>query len=586
MIGGMLPMRKLLILFCFIFVIFLGAHAKAAVFRPDVRVLLSLEKSKELTVTPVGKFSLKEAPDFKVGNEPIKFSVVGGRISLKAGEKQISAPSFTLLSENYNKTEDYIWLKNSEHGTCTYLGNMYFEARQGAILAINTLPVEQYLYGVVPHEMSNSFPVEALKAQAVCARGFALARATKNSSKAYDLLDTSKDQVYKGYASKNTRAIAAVEQTRGQVLTYNGDIIEAFYSASNGGQTERSGNIWENDLPYYSHADDPFDLLNTSSLEEKTFIPEEYTEETRALMEPNVLFSLEQAAYKAAASEVNLLKTVAVEPKTPLYDLPSRSYTEADVTLLVSGLRGEQSLEGQLTVTLELEKLQYGSFENSLGKLGAKKTRLRLFGAERGVRMYKGSRFSGWYLTQRRYGHGVGLSQRGAQERASRAQAYPEILSFYYPDTTLVSAGSFESAPKLSSEEYKVRKWGISGVEAGTNAAELLKKLVSKADLSVVNSKGRQLQGDVCTGAYVRSTYNSGTEFFDLPIIIFGDVNCDGKINKDDIAALQSHLLKAALLGGPSLKAADLDHNGVVDMWDLHLLIKYINNDAKITQVG
>ncbi|HOF94826.1 MAG TPA: SpoIID/LytB domain-containing protein, partial [Clostridia bacterium] len=123
-------------------------------FRADVRVLLSLEKSKELTVTPVGKFSLKEAPDFKVGNEPIKFSVVGGRISLKAGEKQISAPSFTLLSENYNKTEDYIRLKNSEHGTCTYLGNMYFEARQGAILAINTLPVEQYLYGVVPHEMS------------------------------------------------------------------------------------------------------------------------------------------------------------------------------------------------------------------------------------------------------------------------------------------------------------------------------------------------------------------------------------------------------------------------------------------------
>jgi len=567
-------------------VIFLGTNAKAAVFRADVRVLLSLEKSKELTVTPVGKFSLKEAPDFKVGNEPIKFSVVGGRISLKAGEKQIFAPSFTLLSENYNKTEDYIRLKNSEHGTCTYLGNMYFEARQGSILAINTLPVEQYLYGVVPHEMSNSFPVEALKAQAVCARGFALARATKNSSKAYDLLDTSKDQVYKGYASKNTRAIAAVEQTRGQVLTYNGDIIEAFYSASNGGQTERSGNIWENDLPYYNHSDDPFDLLNTSSLEEKTFIPEEYTEETRALMEPNVLFSLEQAAYKTAASEVKLLKTVAAEPKTPLYDLPSRSYTEADVTLLVSGLRGEQSLEGQLTVTLELEKLQYGSFENSLGKLGAKKTRLRLFGAERGVRMYKGSRFSGWYLTQRRYGHGVGLSQRGAQERASRAQAYPEILSFYYPDTTLVSAGTFESAPKLSSEAYKVRKWGISGVEAGTSTAELLKKLVSKAGLSVVNSKGRQFQGDVCTGAYVRSTYNSGTEFFDLPIIIFGDVNCDGKINKDDAESLQLHLLKAALLGGPSLKAADLDHNGVVDMWDLHLLIKYINNDAKITQVG
>ncbi len=579
-------MRKLLALLCIIFGVFLGAAAKAVVFRPDIRVLISLEKARELTITPVGKFSLKEDPDFILGNEPIKFNAVGGRIRLKIGEKSITAASLTLLSANYGETSDYLRLKNSEHGTCTYLGNMSFQVNQGAVSAINTLPVEQYLYGVVPHEMSNSFPAEALKAQAVCARGFALARATKNSFKAYDLLDTSKDQVYKGYASKNTRTSLAVDKTRGQVLTYDGDIIEAFYSASNGGQTEKSGNIWETDLPYYTHEDDPFDLLNASSLQEKTFIPEEYTEQAHKLMDQSVLLELERAAYEAAGREVKLLKTVAVTPKAPLYEAPSRSYSEVDVTLIVSYLAGGSQNEGQLTVKLALEEMQYGSFENSLGKIGAKKTRLRLLGAERGSRMYKGSLYKGWYLTQRRYGHGVGLSQRGAQERASRGQEYLEILSFYYPNTTLVAFGTYESAPKLSSEAYKVRKWGISGLEAGTGAELLLKNLTSKADLTIVSAKGRELKGDVYTGAYVRSTYNLGKEFFDLPIVIFGDISSDSKINEDDVIALQAHLLRAAPLSGACEKAADLDHNGVVDIWDLFLLIKYINKDAKILQLG
>lgn len=107
-------------------------------------------------------------------------------------------------------------------------------------------------------------------------------------------MDTSKDQVYRGYASKNTRAISAVDATKGQVLVYDGDIIEAFYSASNGGQTERTGNVWENDLPYYTHADDVYDLLNKSSLEEKSFIPDTYDEITEKLMSSSVLTAIKR----------------------------------------------------------------------------------------------------------------------------------------------------------------------------------------------------------------------------------------------------------------------------------------------------
>ena len=218
---------------------------------------------------------------------------------------------------------------------------MTFDVYEGSIRAINTLPLEQYLYGVVPHEMSNSFPVEALKSQAVCARGYAVARCSRYAaSRSYDLVDTSKDQVYRGYASKNARAIAAVDATRGQVLVYDGDIIEAFYSASNGGQTERTGNVWENDLPYYTHADDVYDLLNKSSLEEKSFIPDAYDETTEKLMDSSVLTAIKKAAYAAAGQEVELLSTVKVLAKDPSAenDPEQRCYTNVELTLMVAPL--------------------------------------------------------------------------------------------------------------------------------------------------------------------------------------------------------------------------------------------------------
>ena len=82
--------------------------------------------------------------------------------------------------------------------------------------------------------MSNSFPLEALKAQAVCARGYA-ANKIKTSG-AYDIVDTTVDQVYKGYEPAYQRVIQAVNETKGHVLTYNGKIISTFYAASNGGK--------------------------------------------------------------------------------------------------------------------------------------------------------------------------------------------------------------------------------------------------------------------------------------------------------------------------------------------------------------
>ena len=130
----------------------------------------------------------------------------------------------------------------TKYGDVNYLGNMNFTVNSGNLLVINQLPLEEYLYGVVAYEMSDSFPLEALKVQAVCARSYAIRSFSPSS--AYDIGDTSSDQVYKGFNPGFTNVLAAVDSTRGQVLTYNGSVISTYYSASNGGQTELPGNAW------------------------------------------------------------------------------------------------------------------------------------------------------------------------------------------------------------------------------------------------------------------------------------------------------------------------------------------------------
>ena len=567
--------------------LFIAKPVQAAVYTPDIRALLSIGHQQSFSFTPVGEFTLQGHPDITVGNDELTATVLGGRVAIAFGGKTVTASSFTFVSANYGARTEYIRLRNSTHNICTYLGNMTFDVYEGAIRAINTLPLEQYLYGVVPHEMSTRFPLDALKAQAICARGYALGRSSRYLSRAYDILDTSQDQVYRGYASANTRAIAAVDETRGQVLTYNGEIVETYYAASNGGQTEKTGNVWSADFPYYVNADDPFDLLNDSSIEETSFVPEVFTETTRALMDPFVLLALERAATKAAGQEIVLLSTVQVLPKSPSYAAPSRAFTEADVTLVVEYGKDDPKKTGQLTVSLTLDELKFGSFENTIGRIGASKTRLRLRGAERVVyTAFDGTTYPGWYFTERRYGHGVGLSQRGAQERARAGQPYTEILAFYYVGTELYTIGTYDTAPAVTSKAYQVREWGVTGIPVGTSHQDILKNLSSEGTLSIINAKGLPASGNVRTGYFARIAYDEGTSFFDLPIVLYGELTGDAEITAADVTALQNHLLRSSLLVGAYREAADVNHDGEVDTKDLHLLIRAINGDAKVSQGG
>ncbi len=124
--------------------------------------------------------------------------------------------------------------------------------------AVETIALEEYLRGVVPSEMSANWPGEALKAQAVAARSYALKKIEGSKSKVYDVDDTSSYQAY-NTGKIDARTDAAIKATAGVILTYNGKTAEAVYCASNGGATVSARERWGGDTPYLIAQPDPFD---------------------------------------------------------------------------------------------------------------------------------------------------------------------------------------------------------------------------------------------------------------------------------------------------------------------------------------
>ena len=130
-----------------------------------------------------------------------------------------------------------------------YRGKLLIKNTGGSLTVINDISVEEYIRGVVPTEMSPSWEYEALKAQAIAARSFALANLGKQAKYGYDLKDNTEDQAYGGASSETDKTNRAVDETEGLVLTYDMKIISAYYSASAGGYTNTSA--WGGaNLPY------------------------------------------------------------------------------------------------------------------------------------------------------------------------------------------------------------------------------------------------------------------------------------------------------------------------------------------------
>jgi stage II sporulation protein D len=124
-----------------------------------------------------------------------------------------------------------------------------FANTRGALTVVNIIGIEDYVRGVVPNELS--YPaIEALKAQAIAARTYALKNRGQFASEGYDLLPTTRSQVYRGLTSETSITSRAVDETRGVIATYNGEPINALYTSTCGGRTEDAENIFNDSVPY------------------------------------------------------------------------------------------------------------------------------------------------------------------------------------------------------------------------------------------------------------------------------------------------------------------------------------------------
>ncbi|WP_054258313.1 SpoIID/LytB domain-containing protein [Propionispora sp. 2/2-37] len=165
-----------------------------------------------------------------------------GKILINA--KAVTGRSISLQPGNY-KTGIEV---NKRHyrGTIT----VFLPQGKDGLTVVNTLPVEQYLYGIIAKEISPGWPLEAIKAQAVAARSYALANKNKHGREGFDVCATTDCQVYGGMESENIKSNRAVDDTYGQVLVYKGRVISGYFHSSAGGYTENSENVWGTAYPY------------------------------------------------------------------------------------------------------------------------------------------------------------------------------------------------------------------------------------------------------------------------------------------------------------------------------------------------
>ena len=439
--------------------------------------LRSLGQPVLLNLTLAGSYAVEADPGFRFASgTQVALTAAQDRVWLAVGGLSIDMGKTLTLTRHLapDGAVSGIRIAEAEKDTL-YCGDLTVTARGSGLRCVLALPVEDYLYGVVAYEMSDSFPLEALKAQAVAARTYAMRRKAKAGNRDYDLVDTTTDQVFKGYDPQAESVIAAVDETRGVVGRYDGGFATCYYTASNGGQTALASQIWggKGDDGYLAMADDPYDLENPGSLQNELTVSPicEGSAALKAMLEA----ALGKAMAAAGVGEGMWAfdSIAAVKPVNPRFE-GSRMYDGLQFDLRAKLLQpaatpeGTAATEVTLTtevtlapeVTLAAEATQTPApteppmewvlsdevYPVTLDVFGQVKPGLSL-GLNGGdyelISVQTATDDAGtprsFTLVMRRYGHGVGMSQRGAQWMAANyGMSWRQILAFYYPGMDLV----------------------------------------------------------------------------------------------------------------------------------------------------
>lgn len=220
---------------------------------PVIRVSLGLDLANTTVTLPKGGTIFDP-----LKNKQIAIFSKNNELSLKYSKNKISVQGIKGEYSNLIFTPSdgsFIMFKDKQ-----YRGNIRAVATNSGIWIINHVDMEEYLYGVVPFEVPMSWNIEAIKAQAVAARTYAVRCLSQYPHGEFDVYDSVKDQVYGGVDGEKESAIIAVDGSRGIIMSYQGWPIKAYYSADAGGQTEEGKYIFPGDLPYLQSVPSKDDL--------------------------------------------------------------------------------------------------------------------------------------------------------------------------------------------------------------------------------------------------------------------------------------------------------------------------------------
>ncbi len=315
--------------------------------------------------------------------QPLQASRIGSAVSLagQQGERLYLQPTtpdgLVFIDQNW------------------YRGWVELIPGESGVIAINQVGLEDYVSSVVGSEMGHRFPMEALKAQAVASRTYALYHRSRRSQQPFDLGSGIDWQVYKGVAAESNRTQAAARETAGQVLVHQGQLINAVFHSSGGGHTDDAGNVWLESRPYLQGVPD-FDH-HSPVFSWTATIPAQQLQQL--------------------AGGIGAIRSIEI--------LRSSPWGRA-ITLRLVGSQGSKDVSGS-----EFRRaLGLRSTMITISPRGEAATTASLTPAR--------ASFPAFFQIQGRgYGHGVGMSQWGAAALASQNYSYQQILSHYYRNTSL-----------------------------------------------------------------------------------------------------------------------------------------------------
>ena len=342
-------------------------------------------------------------------------------------------------------------IHNARYGS-EYRGALEILIEGSGLRAVNIIDMESYLRGVLPREMPPSWGnyggMEALKAQAVAARSYALYNQSLQRHSGYHVCDSQHCQVYGGKSCETANTDTALSQTRGMILTFNGKIIQPFYHATNGGHTELTQNVWSGALPYFNSVPDPFDD-SSNPLGLNNFIVHNHAS-WEADVPINSLHTLLESKGYNNPGQVEQITVASSFPSGRVHELQILGTGGKVVSLLKERARTVLGLRSQLySVRNELQSRVWiasavsgverkESFSELEGKWGVGgNTMKRMLIGEWFTALGNGTRsqvpYMSFIIDGRGWGHGIGMSQNGAYNRSRAGQNHNEILSFYYP---------------------------------------------------------------------------------------------------------------------------------------------------------